>query len=99
MDGHCRVEVAAVAGGLAGVIAHAAVDGGERIVAHELSPCGLRVRFLDQPQPLLAILARRASVVTGGQQVNIDGHPRAHRSNATFSGREVGQLRDVATFR
>ena len=92
------VEVAAVAGGLARVVADAAVDGRERVVPHELAPGVLGIGLLDQAQPLLAVLARGAGVVARRQQVDIDRHARADRPDAAGAGRKVGQHGDVAMF-
>ena len=78
VDAHGLVEFAAVAGGLAGVVADAAHDGGQRVVLDELAPRRLVVAGLGVVEPLLDVLARRAGVVARRQAVDVlPGAPRA----------------------
>ena len=65
-------SVAAVAGGLARVVADPAHDGGERVVRHDLAPRRLVVALLGVVEPPLDVLAGRAGVVARRQQVHVD---------------------------
>ena len=91
VDGDGRIEVAAVTRGLAGVVADAAVDGGERVVLDQLAPGRDGVARLDQPQPLLDVLAGRAARVARGQHVEVDGPAGSHRTHAPLRLAEVRQ--------
>lgn len=53
VDRDGAVELDAVAGGFARVVAHPPVDGGERVVEGQLAPRGLRVPTLDEGEPRL----------------------------------------------
>ena len=75
VDADRLVELAAVAGGLAGVVADPAHDRRQRVVLHQPSPGPLvaRLPLLCLVQPGLDVLARRAGVVAGRQAVDVDG--------------------------
>jgi hypothetical protein len=99
VDRHRPVELGAVAGRLARVVADAAVNGGERVAAHELAPRRLVLVGLHQAQPLLDVLPGGAGSVAGREQVHVDGHPGTDRSGASHGVGEVGQFRHVAAVR
>ena len=75
VDAHRLVELAAVAGGLARVVADAPHDRRERVVLHDLTPgCLVAVAaVLGVVEPLLDVLAGRTGVVAGRQPVDVDG--------------------------
>ena len=80
IDADGGVELAAVAGAFAGVIADAAHDGGQRVVDGQRPPGRLVVAALGVEQPALDVFARRAGGIAGRQAVDIDrahGAPRA----------------------
>ena len=87
VDRHRRVELGAVAGGLAGVVAGAPVRRRQRVLLHVLEP-GLAVApGLRLGQPGLDVLARRAGVVARRHQVAVDRPLPADRSRAAQRGR------------
>ena len=55
------------------MVAGAAHDRRQRVVAHDLAPGSLVVAFLGEGQPGLDILAGRAGMVARRQTVQIDG--------------------------
>ena len=69
------VELAAVAGGLAGVVTDPPHDRRERVVLGQLAPGALvaAVALLGLVQPGLHVLAGRAGVVAGRHPVDVDG--------------------------
>ena len=69
------VELAAVAGGLAGVVTDAPHDRRERVVLHDLAPSPLVAlgTLLGLIQPALDVFAGRAGVVAGRQAMRVDG--------------------------
>ena len=71
VDADGLVELASIAGGLAGVVADASHDRRQRVVADELAPRGLVVTGLRVVEPLLDVLARRTGVVARRQAVNV----------------------------
>jgi hypothetical protein len=80
VDAHRRVQLAAVAGAFAGVVADAAHDRREGIVRGQMPPGGFVVAALGVVQPALDVFARRALRVAGRQAVDVDralGAPRA----------------------
>jgi hypothetical protein len=90
VDRDGAVQVGAVAGHLAGVVADPAVDGGEGIVGGELAPRLLLLVGLDETQPLLDVLAGGAAGVAGGQHVEVHGAPGPDRRDAPGGGGQVG---------
>ena len=72
VDAHRLVDLAAVAGALAGVVADPPHDGGEGVVGHDLPPGLLVVALLGMEEPGLDVLPRRALVVAGRHPVEID---------------------------
>ena len=95
VNGHCAVEVGAVAGHLAGVVADTTVDGREGVVGSELTPCLLLLMSLDETQPFLDVLARRATGITRREHVEVDGSAGAGRGDATCRAGEVRTCGDV----
>ena len=65
------VDLGAVAGGLARVVADTSHHGGQRVVLYELTPGGLVVAGLGVVEPLLDVLAGGAGVVAGRQAVDV----------------------------
>src|SRR5262249_37672008 len=96
VDRDCAVELGAVAGALARVVADAPVDRGERVVRDELPPGLLVPALLREPEPGLDVLAGRAARVARRQQVGVDRPPVAHRTGAGAAVLQVGQRCDVA---
>ena len=72
VDADRLVELAAVARGLAGVIADAPHDRRQRIVLGELAPCGFVVARLRVVEPALDVLAGRAGVVARRQPIDVE---------------------------
>src|SRR5262249_7686623 len=70
---HGAVEPGPVADALAGVVAHPAVDRGQRVVGDELPPRLLVVAHFGVRQPGLDVLARRAARGAGGQRGGGEG--------------------------
>ncbi len=77
VDADGAVELAAVTGALAGMIADTAVNGGKGVVLDEPAPSRLEVAALGGVEPALDILAGRAGVIAGRQEVNIERALRA----------------------
>ncbi len=71
VDGHRCIEICSVADGFAWVIAHPAVDGGERIVSGQLTPGPLVLADAGVGEPGLDVFAGRATGVAGRQQVDV----------------------------
>ena len=71
VDRHGGVQLAAIAGGFARVIADPAVRRRQRVVGHQRFPGPPVVARLRQGQPGLDVLAGRAGVVAGRQQRDI----------------------------
>ena len=71
------VDLGAVAGRLARMIADAAHDRRQRIVGGERTPGGLVVAGFRVSEPALNVLARRAGGVAGRQAVDVDGPLRS----------------------
>jgi len=82
VDAHRLVELAAVAGGFASVIADAAHGGRHRVVLHQFAPGFLVVAGLCVEQPALDVFAGRAGVVAGRQAVDIHRPVRAPGAGA-----------------
>ena len=72
VDADGLVELAAVARGLAGVVADPADDRGERVVGHDLAPRRFVAPLLRVVEPPLDVLPGRAGVVARRQQVDVD---------------------------
>src|SRR5690606_27899846 len=87
IDAHALVEMAAVASGLARVVADAAHRSGQRVVPREHAPGLLVVAGLRVEQPALDVLARRAGVVAGRQPVHV------LRAHGAPGARAVGEAR------
>jgi hypothetical protein len=96
MDADAAVEPGAVAGVLARVIADAPVHRRQRVVADERFPGGAKLAGLGEREPSPDVLARRAGVVAGRQQIDIDGPPRAERACASLA-RRINERRQVAS--
>ena len=73
VDADGLVELRAVAGGLARVVADASHHGGQRVVLDELAPRRLVVAGLGVVEPVLDVLAGRAGVVARRQPVHVHG--------------------------
>jgi hypothetical protein len=75
VDADRLVELAAVAGGLAGVVADPPHDRRQRVVLHQLAPGPLvtALPLLGLVQPGLDVLPGRTGVVAGRQAVDVDG--------------------------
>jgi hypothetical protein len=95
VDGDGAVELTAVAAALARVVADPTVDGGEGIVCDQRAPRLFVPAGLDVREPRLDVLARRAGLVAGRQQVHVLRALHAHRSRPRSAVREVGQRREV----
>ena len=78
-----------------GVITNAAVNGRQRIVFNQFAPCGFVLTVLGQRQPRLDILACRAGIVTGWQEVNVFGATRAQSTRTSSVARQVSALCQV----
>ena len=72
IDADRLVELAAVAGALAGVVADAAHHGRQRVVLGQGAPGRLVVAGLGMEEPALDVLARGTGVVAGRQPIDID---------------------------
>ena len=71
VDADRAVQVAAIAGRFAWVVADPPVDRGHRVFPHQVHPGLLELSRLRQGEPSLDVLAGGASAVAGGQEVNI----------------------------
>ena len=80
VDAHGLVELAAVAGRLARVVADPPHDRGERVVLHQHAPGGLVVALLRVVEPALDVLAGRAGVVARRQPAQVVGALGAPRA-------------------
>lgn len=67
------VQLPAVAGGFAGVIADPAHDDGKRILFHDLVPRLLVALFLGETEPRLNRLAGRADLVARRHPADVNG--------------------------
>ena len=80
VDADGGVEFAAIAGRLAGVVADAAVDGGERVGLHQQRP-GLAVAAsLRMIEPALNRFTCRTGVIAWREQILVDRPPAPHRT-------------------
>ena len=96
MDTDGTIQIAAIAGGFARMIADPAVHRRERVVANQPLP-GLPVLAgLREAQPALDVLPCRAGVVTKRQQIDIDRMGTARRSPLPAGGsyRSSGSCRE-----
>ena len=93
VDAHRFIQLAAVAGVLAGVVADAAHDRRQRVVPHQLAPGFLVVAGLGVEQPALDVLAGRAGMVAGRQAVDID-RPHGAPGAGAIGERGAGVERD-----
>ena len=82
MDGHGTIEVGAVTGHFAGVVADTTVDGREGVVGGQLTPCLLFFVGLDEAQPLLNVFAGWAASITGRKHVEVYGSAGTGGSDA-----------------
>ncbi len=89
------IEAGAVAGALAGVVTHPAVDRGHRIVADQLPPRPFMIPRLGVGQPGLDVLPGRAACVARRQQVDVDGTLLAHGARAGLAVQQIRQRRKV----
>src|ERR1039457_7151066 len=71
MNADALIELHAVAGGLARVVADAPHRRRQRVVLDQLAPGRLVVARLGVVEPLLDVLARRAGVVAGRQAMDV----------------------------
>ena len=83
VNAHRFVELAAVAGVLAGVVAHTAVDRGKGVVPDDDLPRVSIPAGLSLGQPRLDVLSGRAGVVAGRKAVDVE---RAHRAGWRHTG-------------
>ena len=97
VDGNRRIDFAAIAAGFARMVADAPVHGRHRVVGDQQLPRLAVFPLLRQGQPALDVLAGRAGIVAGRQQVGIDRPARAHRSRA-LPGREVHSWGHIRQF-
>ena len=95
VDGYGAIEVGAVTGHFAGVVADAAVDGGEGVIGGQLTPGLLLVVGLDEAQPLLNVLAGRASGIAGREHVEVDGSAGTGGGDATGCAGQIRTRGDV----
>ena len=84
MDADRAVQLLAVAGALAGVIADPAVHSGHGVVRDQGPPGPLETPGLSLGEPRLDVLAGRAGMVARREQVDVDRALRAQRSSAPF---------------
>ena len=89
------VQLAAIAGAFARMVADPAVHRRHRVVPHQRLPRLAILPGLRQPQPRLDVLARRAGVVAGRQQIDIDRMGGARRPGLAPVG-HVDQRAHVA---
>ncbi len=97
VDQHRLVEVLAIAARLAGVIAGAAVHGGQRVVSDQRPPSGFEVAVAGEGQPRLNVLAGRAGGVAGRQVVDPCRPLPASRAGA-FLHRRLQDRRQVLRY-
>ena len=86
VDADGAVEFLAIAAILARVVADAAVDSGQGIVFHQREPRLAVAALPRMGEPGLNVLAGRAGIVAGGQEVDIDRPLRAHRADPLHPG-------------
>jgi hypothetical protein len=82
VNGHGTIEVGAVTGHFAGVVADTTVDGREGVVGGQLTPCLLFFVGLDEAQPLLNVFAGWAASITGRKHVEVYGSAGTGGSDA-----------------
>ena len=90
VDRDGAVQAGAVAAGLAGVVTDATVDRRERVVGDEDPPGLLMLADLHLGEVSLNVLAGRARVVAGRQQVDVHGALAADRARARATVQQVG---------
>src|SRR6266496_2471569 len=86
VDADGAVEFLAIAVILARVVADAAVDSGQRIVFHQRQPRLAVAALPRMGEPSLNVLAGRAGIVAGRQEVDIGRPLRAHRADSLHPG-------------
>jgi len=84
-----------VADVFARVITNPAMDRWHRVVRYEFAPCGLVVTGLSQRQPGLDVLASRASVVAGWEEIDVVRALRTQRPCTSAVARQVRALCQV----
>ncbi len=97
VDAHGAVEFGPIAVALAGVVADPAVHRRHRVVGDQRSPGVLEAPGLGMGEPGLNVLAGRAGVVAGRQQVDIDRPLGPNRAGPSLMkeirlSRQVGRL-------
>ena len=97
MNAHRAFELAAVAGALTGVIAYAPVDGRKRVGLNEKLPCSLFIPLDDLAQPALDVFARWTCLVTGREEILVDGPSQADGSRRTALG-EIWRDGEITVF-
>ena len=95
VDRHRAVEMGSVADGFTRVIAHPAVDCGERVVRDELPPRGFVPACGGVRQPGLDVLSGWTTGIARRQQVDVDGSAFAHRAAERMPVAQVRERRDV----
>ncbi len=73
MDAHRGIEFGAVAIIFTGVVTHAAVYGGHRVILHQGAPRFLEMTFFGVGQPRLNVFAGGARLVAGREEVHVHG--------------------------
>ena len=86
VNAHAAVEVYAIAARFARVIADASVNGRERVVADQRFPGLLEAARLRMREPGLDVLAGRARVIAGRQQIHIHRVTAADRPDHLAAG-------------
>ena len=94
VDADCAVELLAIALVFARVVADPAVHGRQRIVADERLPSLAIAVQPAQGEPSLDVLAGRAGMIAGRQEIDIDRTARAHRSGARLRD-QVDDRREI----
>ena len=95
VDADRGIELAAIAGGLAGMVADPAVDTRHRVVLGQTLPSLLETARLRVRQPSLDVLARRTGVVAGGQQIHVDRPLDALRADVALLVRQIQRTRHI----
>jgi len=95
MDVDGRIERFAIARAFAGMVADASVHRRQRIVFDEHFPGGAELSRLGKGEPGLDVLSRRAGIVTGGQQVDIN-RPPGPEGARSFRAARIDERRNVA---
>ena len=86
IDADRFVDLGAIAGAFARVIADAPHDRRQRIVLRQHAPGALVIAGFGVRQPALDVLARRAGVIAGRQAIDIDRAATCARSRCDWRG-------------